>query len=349
MDRLRFLDAGLRAFDTLLPDLTPSLCVSTRYRSSSCRSCLDVCPAEALVTSPWLELDADRCRSCGACTSVCRTGALSWEFQRQALRAQYESKAPDAPSSVTLACREADPALADGAACVMPCLGGLSTGDLLAAAARGIERIDLVSGDCGQCPDAAAEAALDLAVSAAEETMTALGAPLVVTRIQLPGQGPRTTATTATTPTVSRRGLFRFLARGLGQAAAGGAAPREPERSISALHKQVAPPESHRRLILDLAELQARRGSSAVTLPACLPLAGIAATSECDTCGLCVNYCPHGALAVVDSSVVTDPSRCTGCGLCAEVCPRSALRIGPALLTPRQFPETEPVTATAAG
>jgi len=346
MDRLKLLDAGLRAFDTLLPDVTPSLCVSTRYRSSSCRSCLDVCPAEALVTSPWLELDADRCRSCGACTAVCRTGALSWEFPRQALRAHYKSQAPDGPSPVTLACREADPALAEGAACVMPCLGGLSAGDLLAAAARGIERIDLVSGECGECPDATAEAVLNLATAAAGETMTALGQPLVVTRTRLPGQGTRGAATA---PTVSRRGLFRFLARGLGQAAAGGVAPRDPERSISALHKQVAPPGTHQRLILDLAVLQSRNSGGAVTLPASLPLAGVVATSECDACGLCQNYCPHGALSVADSSVVADPSRCTACGLCVEVCPRSALRIGPALLTPRRLPETEPVTASAAG
>ena len=345
MDRLKLLDAGLRAFDTRLPDVTPPLCVATRYRSSSCRSCLDVCPAEALTTSPWLELDADKCRSCGACASVCRTGALDREFQSHALRAQYQSKASDDPPSVALACRQVDPVKAETATFVMPCLGGLSAGDLLAAAALGVERIDLISGDCGECPDTIAETALDLAVSAAGETMTALRQPLIVTRTRLPGQGAQTTATT---PTVSRRGLFRYLARGLGQAAAGGIAPKDPERSISALHKQIAPPGSHQRLILDLAKLQSRRAGPAVTLPASLPLAGIVATSQCDTCGLCLNYCPHGALAIEGASVVADPHRCTGCGLCVEVCPRSALRIGPALLTPRRLPETEPVTPAAA-
>ena len=59
MDRLNLLDASLRAFDTLLPDVTPSLCLATRYRGSGCSACLDACPAGALTTSPWLKLDAE--------------------------------------------------------------------------------------------------------------------------------------------------------------------------------------------------------------------------------------------------------------------------------------------------
>lgn len=333
MDRLGLVDAGLRAFDTHLPDVTPPLCVATRYRSSSCRSCLDVCPAGAIVTSPWLDLDAEKCTSCGACVSVCRTGALSLELRHHALRAECQARATSdsttGEAAVVFACRQAGPSVVEDATCVLPCLGGLSAGDLLAAAASGFARIDLVSGECATCPDGLAEAALDLAVTTANETMDALAQPLVIARTRMSGNeaGGESTA-----PTMSRRGLFGYLARGLGQAAAGAAAPRVPERSIGALHKHVAPPGTHRRLILDLAELQSRGDGAAATLPASLPLAGIIATPECDTCGLCLNYCPHGALVIEGSSVAADPDRCTGCGLCVEICPRSALRSGPAQL-----------------
>ena len=106
---------------------------------------------------------------------------------------------------------------------------------------------------------------------------------------------------------MSRRGLFGYVARGLGQAASSAVAPRAPELSIDALHKHVAPPETHRRLILDLGELHSRWSNDlVVVLPASLPLAGITATSECDTCGLCLNYCPHGALAIGGRSVACD-------------------------------------------
>ena len=75
MDRLKLLDAGLRAFDARLPDVVPPLCVVTRYRASSCRRCLDVCPGEAIQVSPWLQVEPDHCSSCGACAAVCPTGA----------------------------------------------------------------------------------------------------------------------------------------------------------------------------------------------------------------------------------------------------------------------------------
>ena len=350
MDRLKLFDAGLRAFDARMPDATPPLCVVTRYRSSSCRSCLDVCPAGAIATSPWLELDAEKCSSCGACASVCRTGALSLQLQHRALRDECRSRltsgSPTADPAVSVACRLSDPVIAAAATCVMPCLGGLSAADLLAAAALGAERIDLVSGECAECADGVAEAALELAIITAEETMVALGRPLIVARTRLSGSA---SAVAATAPTMSRRGLFRYLAQGLGQAAAGAAAPKDPQRSINALHRQVTPPTTHRRLILDLVELHARGNGSAVTLSDSLPLAGLVATSECDTCGLCLSYCPHGALAVEGGSVTCDAGRCTGCGLCVEVCPRSALRIGPARLTPRRPSGTEATTPGVTG
>jgi ferredoxin len=332
MDRLRFVDAGLRAFDTHVPEVTPPLCVATRYRSSSCRSCLDVCPAGAIVTSPWLDVDTEKCSSCGACVSVCRTGALAWELQSDTLRTAVQPPGAAVTSTVVLACRRVDPGVVTDATWVMSCLGGLSAADLLAAALR-TERIEFVSGDCPECPDAAAEAALDLAVATAEGTMAALGQPVDVARTRMPGSA---SAAETTAATVSRRGLFGFLVRGLGQATAGGVAPRDPQRSISALHRQVAPPRTHRQLILDLLELHARGDGSAVTLPRALPLASLVATSECDMCGLCLSYCPHGALEMAGDALTWAAANCTGCDLCVEVCPRSALRTGPARLTPRR-------------
>jgi ferredoxin len=342
MDRLKLLDAGLRAFDARTPDATPPLCVATRYRSSSCHSCLDVCPAGAITTSPWLELDTEKCNSCGACASVCRTGALCLELQHHALRNECGSRltngSPSGEPAVTFACRLSDPAAAAAATCVLSCLGGLSAADLLAVAALGAERIELVSAECEECTDRAAEAALELAISTAEETMVVLRRPFAIARTRLAGSA---SVTEATAPTMSRRGLFHYLARGLGETAAGGMTPKDPQRSISALHRQSAAPTSHQRLICDLVALQARGDGSAATLPIALPLASLVATAECDTCGLCLSYCPHGALAIDGDSVACNAGRCTGCGLCAEVCPRSALRLGPATLASRQPPETE--------
>ena len=244
----------------------PRLCVATRYRSSSCRRCLDVCPAAAITTSPWLQVNAERCRSCGACAAVCPTGALVFapgSFGSDVLRAAFASDAAAAPASTALACRRADPAMVEGAVRVMPCLGGVSARDLIAAAALGIEKVVLISGDCVACPNAVAEAALDTAVTVARTTLAALCSPLVVVRERLPGCTPGGEAAAA----VSRRHLLGYLVHGLERTVAEGIAPSQPERSIITLHKQMPPPPAHRRLVNDLTTLKTRRGGSAVILP----------------------------------------------------------------------------------
>lgn len=337
MDRLRLLEAGLRVFDASLPDVTPPLCLATRYRSSSCRRCLDACPAAAITPSPWLELDAKSCRSCGACAAVCRTGALAFAARSDMLRAEFQARAAADPATVTLVCRCVDPTSADGAPIVVPCLGGVSARDLIAAASLGIEQLHLISGDCPECPDAAAEAALDLAVATADETLDALHSQWIVARRRLPDCKPKAVPSSHT---VSRRGLLAYIMRGLGRTAAEGIAAPEQERSVATLHKQVAPPDAHGLLLSDLAKLESRLAGSPVTLPASLPLADVNVSSACDACGLCLKYCPHGALTLKSEVPTTDYGRCTGCGLCAEVCPRAAVIVGPAKMPLLPMQET---------
>ena len=44
-------------------------------------------------------------------------------------------------------------------------------------------------------------------------------------------------------------------------------------------------------------------------------------TDECTACALCALFCPEGAIARSDGSMVIDYLYCKGCGICEVVCP----------------------------
>jgi heterodisulfide reductase subunit A len=59
---------------------------------------------------------------------------------------------------------------------------------------------------------------------------------------------------------------------------------------------------------------------------------------RCDSCALCVNVCPYGALAVESEDtngedetgkqkVVVRPAKCKGCGTCQATCPKDGISV----------------------
>jgi hypothetical protein len=49
--------------------------------------------------------------------------------------------------------------------------------------------------------------------------------------------------------------------------------------------------------------------------------------AKCTGCGLCIKWCPGGAIKIVDKKVKIDSNKCTGCGECILYCNFGALSI----------------------
>ena len=46
----------------------------------------------------------------------------------------------------------------------------------------------------------------------------------------------------------------------------------------------------------------------------------------CVGCGICIDECPVGAIALQDDIAAIDEEKCIRCGICHHVCPQDAIR-----------------------
>ena len=51
-------------------------------------------------------------------------------------------------------------------------------------------------------------------------------------------------------------------------------------------------------------------------------------SSECVSCGSCVDTCPVNAISEGDAQYVIDADTCVDCGACVESCPVEAISAG---------------------
>lgn len=84
-------------------DYTAKICAHSRSQLTGCSNCIDTCVANAIAPSgEAIEVDPYLCQGCGACASVCPTGALTYAYPRPAEAIERSRELLDADSSASV-------------------------------------------------------------------------------------------------------------------------------------------------------------------------------------------------------------------------------------------------------
>jgi ferredoxin len=308
------------------------LCAHSRNTRVGCNACIDICSARAISgNGDKIKVNPYLCAGCGACATVCPTGAMGYGFPptahtgarvKAALRAFREAGGVDpvilfhgAQQGAALLASLAQPSAGegDGAASRIP--GRVlpfalhhtaSTGiDLwLAALAWGASGIMVLMTGV-EAPQYVA--ALDRQMEIAQAIMSGLGYA-----------GPHFQLLRVAAP--------EELALAL-QHAPRGEVPQQPATFNLAADKR-----NTLDYALDHLHRQAPQQPLEVALPAGAPFGAVAVDKQaCSLCMACVGVCPSSAL--MDGQNLPQlrfvEKNCVQCGLCVATCPEDAVTLVP--------------------
>jgi formate hydrogenlyase subunit 6/NADH:ubiquinone oxidoreductase subunit I/coenzyme F420-reducing hydrogenase delta subunit len=309
--------------------VTSELCKRVRFRRSTCRNCVDVCPDNAITLSPGPAI-SDNCSNCGLCQNACPAEVfqndVDWD---RLLLKKMESllgkdQTPDAEKGVFIHCSQARKQHQNSLA--IHCLGNMSENVLLGAALSGLAEINLAKGHCAQCHLKNGESLLTKAMTTTREMVESIGLNKLTLRlIEAQKDSVRDARLT-------RRELFSKIAhRETVDATSVPSAQGDGETANTPLELEDGTRPSPRRAVLcNLIKHNGRGNTSVSIIPQALPWKKmIVDEANCVACAICVNVCPTGALSKIleNNQVVRhlDSRLCSNCSLCREACPERVI------------------------
>ena len=301
------------------------ICAHGRNGIHACTACVDICSAGAIASDgDRVKVNPYLCAGCGACGTVCPTGAMRYAYPA----APFTGKRIQAALRAFGAAGGADPVLllhdARGADLVadlgegMP--GRIVPFSLYHVAAAGID-VWLAALAYG-----AAGVVLLTSGDEAPQYVQALGEQIDVAQAVLDGLGYAGPHFQLLRLDGSAPLAVHELARALRQAPRG-AAPAEPAVFHLAADK-------HNSLDYALAHLHrhAPQQPAHIGLPAGAPFGTLDIDRQaCSLCMACVGVCPAHALQDGQGAPQLRfiEKNCVQCGLCASTCPENAIALAP--------------------
>lgn len=293
-------------------------CLRSRFQESSCDRCIRECPTQAIRCTPGtVAIDPKLCAGCLACAAVCPSAALAGNDSRFTAAPAIAAK-----KTVTLCCAKA---VRNGEEIILPCLGALSEGQLLALAVRSAAGVSLRLSRCGNCRASFVPDLLDRRLRILENKPGCKRFASLVRLIRReeeedgPGQAAKAE---------DRRAFFRAFWQ---------LSRHTATETITTLQNkpnlQGKTAHKHQPLHLDLLR-QTMAGATDEAALAILQLFfTLTVRPNCNFCGACAGMCPTGAIknrrTEEGKQLHFAWSRCSGCGLCVEFCRKKALTLVP--------------------
>ena len=302
-------------------------CLHSLYRFSDCEACHTICPANAITPGKPPGLNAEKCQYCLACLTVCPVGAYAAD---DAVAPLLNAVTHLEDSTLELLCERNPQAElgfpeASTGIRVRGCLAGLGCGAYLSLAAFGLEHILVRTDACSGCEWGTLPKLVEAQVSQAKQLMEAWGKAEIldcVSGLDSPVERP---LWRATNPPLSRRDLFRMVAR-QGQIAIA----RSIEDGQS--HTCHRPVRDRLRMLGAVAHLPAPDPTQSFDLGT-LCFASLSVTAACTACGACTRACPTSALQFNQDengmafTLALSVRNCIGCEICVHICAPSAVSV----------------------
>lgn len=285
--------------------------------AATCTRCRDVCPTGAIDLDGMrtsVRVQLDHCIDCGLCTAECPNDAFEGPFDLQDVLPRL---------SGDVVCGQ------DG----LPCIGALSTEDLIGMALRG-QALRLIDGACPSRDPGHARA--EARVLEARRFLEALGFDTSLSFVPAPDLPPAhadvepmAEPSEEETPPNGRRSFLTSVLPSIETSATPMLqAPDRLDRT------RMQKPTARRLRLLDAWPPSAQVKTQVKTKT--LPISAIGFFSSkdldadrCTACSICLNVCPTGALSGTRGlkEIHFETSRCTKCHLCHDVCEPDAIRL----------------------
>jgi ferredoxin len=310
---------------------SPGLCQRVRFRKSTCRRCVEVCPETAISLDPGPRI-SDRCSGCGLCVRACPTEVFENElypdryFLDRVRTSLAGREGTGNERELSIHCQRTERPSTNAVG--VPCLGIIGENVLFGAALAGFEEVILIRGKCERCRLKPAEQLFRAAIRRAGVLATGAGScDVSFTTVEREKEKH---------PPVGRREMLTGFAKRVRTgartiASEEGAGGREnlpiqpwPERDRG------AGGSPGRTVLRSLLRDGGWQDARPVAYDRELPWARMRVDEDrCTACETCVAVCPTGAVrAALEGDNWTlsfRSSACTNCSLCRDACADDAI------------------------